>query len=95
METFLFLWFGSSVAVAIWADSRGWSGLGYFFMALFLSPFLAAGVTWTNGVNHRAVEKRALRSGYFQKCFMCAELVKKDAVRCPHCAADLSSADPR
>lgn len=41
--TFAFLYLSSIVAVAVIADRRGRSGVGWFFMGCFLTPVFALG----------------------------------------------------
>ena len=47
-------WIVVSAMVAVWADKRGRSGIGYFFLALLLSPIIASVVLLVAG------DKRAM-----------------------------------
>jgi phosphotransferase system glucose/maltose/N-acetylglucosamine-specific IIC component len=41
MALILFLWLGIAVVIGVGAKGRGRSGLGWFLLAVFLSPLIA------------------------------------------------------
>lgn len=91
----VFWWLLLTVGIAVLAHRQGLSGWGYFFLGLIFSPLLSLAVVGTARRNDQVIEQRALRRGYVKKCFMCAELIKVEALRCPHCHADVSPSAAR
>lgn len=90
-ELFWFLWLTLVVAVAVWAHNKGLSGWGYFFLGLVATPLLSLAIVGTTDTNRKRLDELALRSGHYKRCFMCADLARITAIRCPHCSADLSN----
>ena len=71
-----FFWFLLAVAVGAWAEKRGRGPVAWFFLALVLSPVLAAVFLAVMEPKTRADEK---------VCPACAETVKAEATVCKHC----------
>lgn len=87
---FFIFWLAASVAAAVYADRQGRNGFGFFWLAVFLSPIVA--FLFAMGTPDKAeLAKRALKAGD-RKCPFCAELVKREAVKCRHCGSDLTKA---
>lgn len=93
MEIILF-WFLVSIAIGIWASNKGRSGLGWFVLAVFISPILAAIFlavskdlskqtlpTTTHGIPSPSTHVT---------CPDCAEYVLKQARVCKHCGCKLT-----
>lgn len=79
--TILLFWLVFSILVGVYADKKGRSGIGFFFLALILSPlvgFIVAALSDTKN------EKVAQQSG-IKKCPDCAEYVQADARVCRFC----------
>jgi hypothetical protein len=89
MEGVICFWVVFCILVAVWAGNWGRSSGLYFFGALICSPLLAAIALLVEGKNVKAVESNAIAAGDQKKCPYCAELIKKEAVKCRHCGSDL------
>lgn len=97
MEIILF-WFLVSIAIGIWASNKGRSGLGWFVLAILISPILAA--------IFLAVSKDLSKPSTAQvasdipspsthvTCPECAEYVRMEARVCKHCGCKLVPTKP-
>jgi hypothetical protein len=83
------LWFLFAVVPAILAYQKGRNAVGWFVLALVISPLLALLFV---AVLPNLYERRERASRV--PCPFCKELIKRDAVRCPHCRSDLAVAPP-
>ncbi len=91
MEIFLF-WLGLSILAGVIAAGKGRSGLGFFLLAVFLSPLI--GLIAALCVRPREVldAQRARASGVYggwRRCPHCAEAVRIEARVCRYCGNDL------
>lgn len=66
-------------------NSAGWAFVG----ALLLGP-IGVLITLAMPRNQGALDQRALVGGEMRKCPACAELVKREAVKCRYCGGELS-----
>jgi hypothetical protein len=86
---FVLLWLGLSVGAAVIAGNKGRSAIGFFLLALLLSPlvgFLAAVLARED--RDRIERRRFAKSGGAKKCLFCATWISWQASVCPHCGRD-------
>lgn len=81
------LWFGFSILAGAVASSKGRSGIGYFILALFLSPLigLLAAALMPSLVAAKSEDRRPR-----VPCPKCAELILVSARKCKYCGEDLA-----
>lgn len=90
---YIFLWLMCAVITAIIASNKGRSGFAWFFVGILTG---ALGVILALAVSKREdiIDTRAVSTGEFRKCPLCAEVIKSEALRCKHCGADVSASVP-
>lgn len=89
------VWMALCIIAAVIASNKGRSGLGFFLLALFLSPLVGIIAALVAGPNTANVEQKQIDSGGHRKCPHCAELVKTDAKVCKHCGRDVPPEEER
>ncbi len=96
MDVFLLIvfWIGLCAAVGIYADKKGRSGAGFFFLAFMLSPIIGGLIALAASPDKAELDRRALREG-MRKCPQCAEFVRADAHRCRYCGSELQVLQPK
>jgi hypothetical protein len=80
-------WLLFSLAVAVAATSRGRSGIGWFVIAVCISPVL--GLILLLVFPNKRRDPSAPTPETHVKCPDCRELVLKDARKCKHCGTAL------
>lgn len=95
MEIFV-LWIALSVVAGVVAHNKGRSGVGLFFLSLVLSPLVGLIVAFAISSRQRMEMEAAQRgdSAEFRKCPFCAEVVRREALKCKHCGSELTPAAP-
>ena len=86
---FVLFWFILAILVGVYASSKGRSGIGFFLIAILLSPLIGFIIALIVDPVQASVEARALETGDVKKCPYCAELVKSEAKVCKHCHKDI------
>jgi hypothetical protein len=76
-------WVMLSVAAGLYAARLGRSGFGWALFAVIFSPLMAFAFVFALG--RRSADEDEERV----PCPLCAEPIKFEAVRCPHCCGDL------
>lgn len=87
MELLLFFWLAGAGVIAFAAAARGRSGIGWFFLALAISPLLALIAVLL--LPKRTVDGAPPTPATHVRCPDCAELVRREARLCRHCGCRL------
>jgi hypothetical protein len=81
---FLF-WLGLAIVVGIAADTRRRNGIGWFFLAIVISPLLA-------GLLLLALPRRSTMAGApVKKCPYCAQMIPLEALVCHLCGREVDT----
>lgn len=85
---FVFFWIVLSIAVGVIAGSKGRTGFGYFILSLLLSPLIIGLVVSAMPKAVPDAQREAPET--HTRCPACKEVVRRDAIKCKHCASELT-----
>jgi len=85
----IIIWLILCICVGVYANGKGRSGIGFFFLSFFLSPLIGLIIALVSYPNEEKIEEKTISTGERKKCPFCAELVKTEAKVCKHCQRDL------
>src|SRR5260370_31262786 len=80
MSLMVILWLGLAIATGAAASSRGRSGIGWFLLAVIISPLIALILLMAFQPRHVGPSK---------KCKFCRSEIDRDAMVCPHCQREI------
>ena len=83
----------SGATCAMIAFMRGVSPGGWFVLGLLLNVPAILFVAIAQPTQY-AIEQKGLQAGTHRKCDYCAEVVKREAVKCRYCASPLEVKEP-
>ena len=86
----LIVWLGFGWAGSAIMKKKGRSGCGGFALGFLLGPIGLVIALLLEGDSH-ASERQGLAQGEMRKCPQCAEVIRRDAVRCRFCGCDVPS----
>lgn len=89
----LIAWAFCGLVTGVITSNKGHPGTGWFLLGMLLGPFGII-LALMMPADRRQLDAQALASGEMRQCSMCAELVRREAVRCRYCGADLAPLGP-
>lgn len=92
MEIAVVVWLLASVLVAVFAGTKGRSVVGAFLASILLSPLIGLIVVAASKSKGQLDESAARRgrSRTHRPCPKCAEIIRREATKCPQCGEALT-----
>ena len=91
---YLFVGVLFGIGSAMIASGKGNSGVAWFFAGLLLGPFGLL-FAWLSSPSAKAVQKKQVAPVDTRKCPFCAEMIKREAVKCRYCQSALEPKQPK
>jgi hypothetical protein len=83
---FVLSWIICGIATAVIASSKGRDGCGWGILGFLLGPI---GILMAIGIAAVSDDHRALATGELRKCPFCAELIRREAIKCRFCGSEI------
>ena len=82
------MWFVLSLVAADIATNKGLSGFMHFLASILLSPLVGLTAAIGSMPNHSELDERKIKTGNYQRCKFCLEVIKVKATCCKFCGKD-------
>jgi len=87
---YVLIWCLFGFVAAIIAGAKGRSGCGWFLLGVLFGPFSLV-IAFLPSLTQKEIQEAQYHgeAGNFRKCPYCAEVVRKEAVKCKHCSSNI------
>lgn len=87
------LWFVASIIVSVIANNRGRDWLRWFGISVLISPLFAGILVLVMPSLKVGHAPASVEDGTGRKCPMCAETIRREAVKCRFCGSELAKSE--